>query len=97
MAVEEPAGANWWNRLRTQTGFESQEEEPQTLLQQLDEATTLSRMQVRADDLKAWAGSIAEAAQFAKQCVKRVLIWFAEDIWLCNLSWDWSGLWLPCE
>ena len=51
MAVEEPAGANWWNRLRTQTGFESQEEEPQTLLQQIDEATTLSRMQARKEDL----------------------------------------------
>lgn len=45
MAVEEPAGTNWWNRIRTNTGFEAQEDEPQTLLQQLDEATTLSRMQ----------------------------------------------------
>ena len=47
------ASSSWWTRLKENVGLHEEEPEPPTLLQQLDEATTLSRTQVlhRTHDL----------------------------------------------
>ena len=60
------ASAGWWTRLKENMGLREEEPEPPTLLQQIDEATTLSRTQVLSSPhLKQ---SLAKSAQVPDSC-----------------------------
>ena len=42
------ASSGWWTRLKENVGLQEPEPEPQTLMGQINEATTLNRTQVLA-------------------------------------------------
>lgn len=84
-----------WERLKTGLGIgpepvQEPESLPSQLLHQLDEATTLSKTQVLPLYIQAATCSyLLVKDSIAEQCFSA-----AESIWICNMSWAWSPVWL---
>lgn len=78
------ASSGWWTRLKTQAGFEEPEPEPQTLLSQINEATTLNRTQVGKPMFTRCSLGCLSQALSLKQCCWHIL---GKPLPACQAQW----------